>query len=316
MNKKLISRLFLFGIITTCIIDLSAVNLGAAEIDNQARNTFDSMNVKSIEELKEDGETFSISKEWNSSEGAYYQKGDYVTDGETVKEVLQSFTANGDESWYDAPSLFGTIEDGIYTTIENPSEIDIQALNITSEKVINNEILNNEIENDFFMNVEMIENGAIAKDKSLMARGSFTQTSKEAAYCLNYVGIVPCQRADEARRMAQNFINWYYSSESILGDGNGDAARHAYWNVIMKKKIGFNDAKFISDYHEVAGYSTQIRKDMDLYNNNFGLHMIYDGRSDWQLEMDVLYYVSNGYLHRIHPAFQIMVNTSSGERIR
>ncbi len=78
-----------------------------------------------------------------------------------MKEVLQSFTANGDESWYDAPSLFRTIEDGIYKTIENPSEIDIQALNITSEKVINNEIENNEMENAFFMNVEMIESGTI-----------------------------------------------------------------------------------------------------------------------------------------------------------
>ncbi len=52
MYKKLISSLFLFGIITTCIVDFSAVKLGATEIDNQARNTFDSMNVSPSKNLR------------------------------------------------------------------------------------------------------------------------------------------------------------------------------------------------------------------------------------------------------------------------
>lgn len=45
---------------------------------------------------------------WDETKGTEYFKGSYVSNGNQVKEVLQDFTTNGDELWWNSTSLFST----------------------------------------------------------------------------------------------------------------------------------------------------------------------------------------------------------------
>ena len=45
---------------------------------------------------------------------------------------------------------------------------------------------------------------------------------------------------------------------------NGDAFRHTYWNALMVKYVGVDDAKTFADAHESGDDSQGVDKEMDL----------------------------------------------------
>ncbi|MDI6756747.1 MAG: hypothetical protein QME32_01850 [Endomicrobiia bacterium] len=50
-----------------------------------------------------------------------------------------------------------------------------------------------------------------------------------------------------------------------------DAFRHAYWNAIMTRDVGYDFAKEIADNHELNRDNlTEKSKEMDLWNNHIG----------------------------------------------
>lgn len=105
----------------------------------------------------------------------------------------------------------------------------------------------------------------------------------------------------------------YNNNSATLVDGNGDAFRHAYWNVLMVKDfIGLeltigratSVAQLFADAHETASSGTP--KEMDLYNNMVGRNIAteqYEGwfsfPSDSSLSSTVLQEVKNGRMRRI-----------------
>lgn len=101
---------------------------------------------------------------------------------------------------------------------------------------------------------------------------------------------------------------------SSLTDGNGDAFRHAYWNVLMTVSFSFQQtyidvevgariAKMFADAHESE--STGKPHEMDIYNNMVGRNIAneqFDGTwfpSESSLSDTVLSEVQNGRMRRI-----------------
>jgi hypothetical protein len=89
MKKVLATSLFLFLTIFSSATSTFALSLEATTNSNAIQTDLITI------------------KDWDATMGTQYYKGEIVTDGIMVKEVLQDFTANGDENWFEASSLFG-----------------------------------------------------------------------------------------------------------------------------------------------------------------------------------------------------------------
>jgi RHS repeat-associated protein len=56
--------------------------------------------------------------------------------------------------------------------------------------------------------------------------------------------------------------------------GRIDAFRHAYWNALLAKAFGVENAAFVTDLHEEEHPNAQLEMQMDLNNNQFGRDIV------------------------------------------
>ncbi|WP_338631736.1 DUF6973 domain-containing protein [Clostridium baratii] len=110
--------------------------------------------------------------------------------------------------------------------------------------------------------------------------------------------------AKKAAKAAQS----RYKGGEVIYKGNGDAFRHAYWNVLNRRSVGASFAKLFSDAHE-SEEPNGIDKTMDLRNNKIGINL---GKYTDNPET-VVKYVNNGWLWRIVKN-KLTVTDSSGRR--
>lgn len=95
--------------------------------------------------------------------------------------------------------------------------------------------------------------------------------SQEVALCAKHP--VRCSKARLDASTASKQAESYYRSG--LHNGNGDAFRHAYWNVLMVKSIGLGPAADFANAHEYgAKNQPRIEQTMDLHNNHLGRHAL------------------------------------------
>lgn len=93
--------------------------------------------------------------------------------------------------------------------------------------------------------------------------------SQEVALCARHP--VRCTKVRSDASTASKQASTYYSSG--LHNGNGDAFRHAYWNVLMVKSIGLGPAAEFANAHEYGDTKQpKIEEIMDLHNNHLGRH--------------------------------------------
>ncbi len=87
----------------------------------------------------------------------------------------------------------------------------------------------------------------------------------------------------------------YYYDGSLYKD-NGDAFRHTYWNALMVKYVGVDDAKTYADAHESGDDSQGVDKEMDLFNNEKGRKygLEYLDLSDQEIAKKIIQHVSQG----------------------
>lgn len=109
-----------------------------------------------------------------------------------------------------------------------------------------------------------------------------------------------------ANKAAQS--RYVSNPRSVLHTGNGDAFRHAYWNVLNRYYVGERFAKMFSDAHE-SEVPNGIDKTMDLRNNAIGIKL---GQYTTNPET-VVKYVNNGWPWRIVNN-KLTVTNSSGRR--
>ncbi|MBM7836681.1 DUF6973 domain-containing protein [Clostridium sardiniense] len=110
----------------------------------------------------------------------------------------------------------------------------------------------------------------------------------------------------KANKAAQS--RYVSKPSSVLYKGNGDAFRHAYWNVLNRRSVGESFAKLFSDAHE-SEEPNGIDKTMDLRNNKIGIDL---GKYTNNPET-VVKYVNNGWLWRIVNN-KLTVTDSSGRK--
>ena len=93
-----------------------------------------------------------------------------------------------------------------------------------------------------------------------------TLTGSEISLMIQYPFYVPSWI--KASNTALSKTNELYSKTS---DGSiANAFLHAYWNVLMVKKMNVSLAKKFATAHEDYNNNPTIHKDMDLFNNNVG----------------------------------------------
>jgi hypothetical protein len=68
----------------------------------------------------------------------------------------------------------------------------------------------------------------------------------------------------------------YEDNASQLGNGEGDAFRHALWSYMMAKDLGEEPAKAFGDAHERQRLDSEGARLMDLYNNAVGRELARD----------------------------------------
>ncbi len=107
-------------------------------------------------------------------------------------------------------------------------------------------------------------------------------------------------------KKANDAANKRYKKET-LWKGNGDAFRHAYWNVLNRNSVGERFSKMFSTAHESE--ASGIDKTMDLKNNEIGIRL---GAYTTDPET-VVKYVNNGWLWRIVNN-KLKVTDSSGRK--
>jgi len=110
---------------------------------------------------------------------------------------------------------------------------------------------------------------------------------------------------------AQNTTPTYYlpSSGGIYGSGgnhlcNGDAFRHAYWNALMVRSIGFNAAALFATAYEGQIDPNDLDQKMDLLNNEIGRldGSRYRDLSFSELQERIMVRISLGYYIRMKDA--------------
>jgi hypothetical protein len=68
----------------------------------------------------------------------------------------------------------------------------------------------------------------------------------------------------------------------------GDAFRHALWSLNLTRALGAQDAKTITDAHEVSNYNDPGERIMDLYNNEIGRNLAQDPANSGRSAEDVV----------------------------
>jgi hypothetical protein len=75
-----------------------------------------------------------------------------------------------------------------------------------------------------------------------------------------------------ARALAQDALAAANASGlSGITDGQADAFRHCFWSCEMAKSIGGDNAISVGQTHEECGTGTQASKNMDIFNNGWGV---------------------------------------------
>lgn len=102
------------------------------------------------------------------------------------------------------------------------------------------------------------------------------------------------------KEAAYNKAHEFYTSNAH--QNSHDAFRHAYWNALMLRLMGYNLAKEFADAHEsepdLSDKNYEIDVEMDLYNNEVGrqLALEYPNLSDEELAYKIVSKVSFGYM--------------------
>jgi hypothetical protein len=107
-------------------------------------------------------------------------------------------------------------------------------------------------------------------------------------------------RANQAANQATaEALAKYGKGNSALGDGEGDAWRHARWNQLMTQAVGAERAKEFGDAHErsVVDPDPNSRL-MDLYNNQVGRELPHDPRGHMNPDIALQNALKDGYIRK------------------
>jgi len=118
----------------------------------------------------------------------------------------------------------------------------------------------------------------------------------------------------EGKKAIDEAINRYQSWS--LHNGNGDAFRHAYWNVLMVKHIDYDWAyRWATAHEEGALDQPPLEKEMDLYNNLVGRVIGNNNKtkSDADLADIIQTSVRNGEMKRIVNDRLVPINREGGK---
>jgi|688.fasta_scaffold593050_1 hypothetical protein len=253
MKKKFISSMFSFGIIATSFSNYITIGLNAAELEERIEYVPDN--------------TFKF---WNPETGIEYKKGEIVVLGLEKKKVIQNFTANGDDNWWNAPSLFEEIPKS--STLEG-LEIDLNTLQLGEPitKTLTNE--NGEV---VTQTVELIT-------KDVEQKGIYEQP--EGFYTFNYTCTYPYSPTKTSFR-SDIYKNQYGSTEIVgVYSPYNNAGNKLEWDSldIIKKSGLFNDsnpaeARYTTQAFFISRTSMHTECGYQLYGGNlytYGSYGIY-----------------------------------------
>ncbi|MGQ0573359.1 MAG: DUF6973 domain-containing protein [Pseudonocardia sp.] len=92
---------------------------------------------------------------------------------------------------------------------------------------------------------------------------------REGVNCAYAVGPGDCSTARDAASTAATRAQELHPTS--LHNGRGDAFRHCYWNALMTRHIGRDQAAKVANNHEeLADGQPAAEREMDLFNNAFG----------------------------------------------
>lgn len=96
---------------------------------------------------------------------------------------------------------------------------------------------------------------------------NFTLNHAERAFYSEYPWMIP--QAMNNRADALSMTEWYFCSTN---DGfNGNAFQHAYWSALNTWSFGADAARLMGLKHESENFGDNLRREMDLYNNELGI---------------------------------------------
>ena len=147
-------------------------------------------------------------------------------------------------------------EEDFHRILPQILEIEAQNQHLSKEEV-------NELVYQFFVKLK--------EDSSLMIKPFYITiggaNSQETKLCL--YNPLDCSKAKSNASTANSKTSEFYTSGFY--NGNADAFRHAYWNVLMVGSIGSEMAFRFANAHEYgAENQPTIERDMDLHNNRLG----------------------------------------------
>lgn len=147
-------------------------------------------------------------------------------------------------------------EEDFHRLLPQILEIEAQNQHLSKEEL-------NELVYQFFVKLK--------EDSSVMIKPLYitigNANSQETKLCL--YNPIDCSKAKSNATTANNKTAEYYSVG--LHNGNGDAFRHAYWNVLMVGSIGSEMAYKFANAHEYGDEDQPtIEQNMDLHNNRLG----------------------------------------------
>jgi hypothetical protein len=247
MKKKLISSMFLFGIIVTSFSNYLVLGLNAAEMDERieyvAKNSF---------------------KFWNAEPGVEYKKDEIVILGLEKKKVIQNFTANGDDNWWNAPSLFELVE---VSTPEN----DVIEIEVVVGTLSNEDILSMYIDEENDVTLADVDNKVVIKNISEDELSNEYQRGYSISSYFKFAGWV---NNEEGLTLSLDPTAYVRNSTTGLNDG---------WNALKNTRSGFgaqpnfyrniskiND-QYACHYHAWGGIArSKPRWNLDLWRPDVG----------------------------------------------
>ena len=133
-----------------------------------------------------------------------------------------------------------------------------------------------------------------------------TSDAPEFVYCRSFglvEGAYYASIAYLSKESANNLTDKYFGKGASQTDGNrANAFKHAIWNAIMTREMGYDVAKGIADSHELPfvndptlhyNIPNSEHCEMDFYNNEYGRqYALLLGKSEYSLEhmADIIYY--------------------------
>jgi RHS repeat-associated protein len=134
-------------------------------------------------------------------------------------------------------------------------------------------------------------------DPSGMATTWYALTSAEKLLAMQFP--VDAYGVNRAKHDAEASTSQFYSQG--VRDNNADAFRHAYWNILMRKRLGWWTAYAFATAHETNAGQPALVKAMDLNNNAVGRNYFksHSSSSDSGLACGLRTWVRNGVLRRM-----------------